>query len=202
MTTTTAATEKIPRVLWAQREDVIYVTIEIIEGKDEEVTITSDKLSFRALEADSNENVCVELPFFSKVICDESSWTMQRTDRHYFFTIKKEDTSAPYWPKLLNWAKKPHFVHTDFSKWKDEDEEEEETGVGMPGMSGMGGMGGGMEGMDMEKLMASMGGMDALKGMGGEDGGFGSSDDDEEEQEEVSGDGDNDTTADADEVSA
>jgi len=183
MTATPTITEKIPSVLWAQREDVIYVTIEVIEGKDEKFTITSDKLSFRAFESDSNSNVAVELPFYAKVIADENSWTMQRTDRHYFFTIKKEDCTSPYWPKLLNWAKKPHFVHTDFSKWRDEDEEDEAPGAGMPGMPGMdmsqmGGMGG-MGGMDMEKLMASMGGMEGMKGMGGSD----SYDDDDEEED-------------------
>ena len=53
---------------------------------------------------------------------------------------KKE--SGPYWPRLLKQTGKFHFLKTDFSKWKDEDEEDEEVdnnGMNNPAMDLMGG---------------------------------------------------------------
>jgi len=47
------------------------------------------------------------------------------TAREICFNIKKME-DGPYWPRLVKDAKKPGFLHTDFSRWKDEDDSEEE----------------------------------------------------------------------------
>ena len=38
------------------------------------------------------------------------------------FVIQKKE-AGPYWPRLVKASKKPHWLQTDFSKWKDEDED-------------------------------------------------------------------------------
>lgn len=53
------------------------------------------------------------------------------------FIIKKKET-GPYWPRLIRDAKKPHWLQTDFSKWKDEDDDD--LGGGDDDFPGMGGM--------------------------------------------------------------
>jgi prostaglandin-E synthase len=42
------------------------------------------------------------------------------------FVIQKKEQDEAYWPRLLKASGKPHFLKTDFARWKDEDDEEEE----------------------------------------------------------------------------
>ncbi|PJF19269.1 HSP20-like chaperone domain-containing protein [Paramicrosporidium saccamoebae] len=160
-----------PRVLWAQRKDVLYLTIEIVEAKDDSLTITEKSLAFSASEGSSGNKYSVSFDFYDLV--NAESVEQHKTDRHISLVVKKVDEEKPYWPRLVK-VGKPHFVHTDFSRWKDEDEEDEEE-PGMGGMSGMGGMGD----MDFSQFasMAGNGGFPNM--MGGQN--FDEEDSDEEE---------------------
>jgi prostaglandin-E synthase len=159
--------------LWAQRKDVLYITIEVVEAQNESLSVTEKSLSFTATEGSSNTKYAVEFEFYDAV--EPSSVQQQKTDRHVSLVVTKADTEKAYWPRLVK-AGKPHFVHTDFSKWKDEDEEDED----MPGMDGMGGMPGmgGMGDIDFSQF-ASMAGRGGFPDMG-----EGSDDSNDEEQKD------------------
>lgn len=139
------STVKIPRVLWAQRSDLVYVTFEVVEAQNEHIDITKDGLKFTAIQSSSGEQYAVELEFYAEV--DAESLQQHKTDRCITVTIKKQDTEQTYWPRLLKTGK-PHFVHTDFSRWKDEDEDEEVP----PSFGGLGGMNGDFGNMDFSKF--------------------------------------------------
>lgn len=147
------STAKVPRVLWAQRSDIVYVTIEVVEPQDEQVELSQTSLKYSALQGNTGEKYAVEIPFYAEI--DAATSQQHKTDRCTTFTLKKVDTEQPYWPRLLK-SGKPHYVHTDFGRWKDEDEEDEAA-------SPLGGMGG----MDFSQFanMAGSGGFP----MGGED---------------------------------
>ncbi len=198
---TTAAGEvaaRVPRVLWAQRNDVLYLTVEVVEAADEVVTWGAQSLDVTASQAGVPYKV--HLDFYGAIVPEES--TTKKSERNLFFVIKKagEDVaSAPYWPRLLApSAGKPHFLHTDFGRWKDEDDEDDEAAEGlgaggMPDFSQMLGGGGGMPGFGQMmggaggegddavdySQFANMAGISGFPNMGGE-GGEG----DEEEEEE------------------
>lgn len=180
-----------PKVLWAQRKDVVYVTVEIVEAADERVTIGELTLSLSARSGTAHYALDVEL--FAAV--DAAASTQTKTARHLFFTLKKADADAPYWPRLLKTGK-PAYVSTDFNRWRDEDDvSEPEAMGGFGGMGDMGGMGGfgGMGGMGG---FGGMGGMGGLGGMNFSQ--FGGEDDeplDEEAENSAEGESDEDPYA-------
>lgn len=168
-TTTNASMIKKPQVLWAQREDVLYVTIELADIKNEEVKLDEKVLHFSAIGGAAGDKYEVDLEFYGEVDPKVSSDFQPfciiftnfqeshhlKTGQHYAFVIQKKE-SGPYWPRLLKLSGKPSWLKTDFNKWKDEDEDEDEVegGAGMPfGGAGMpfdlGGAGGLPSGLDM-----------------------------------------------------
>ncbi|KAJ1911215.1 p23 chaperone protein wos2 [Tieghemiomyces parasiticus] len=167
-----------PEVLWAQRTDVIYLTINVSDITVKTLDIQADRIKFEGTQGD--KTYAFDLELFDKLNPEESKKAVSaRAIR--LILAKAEDKE--YWPRLQKDKKKPHFLKTDFDLWKDEDEEDEEpagaAGGGMPdfggmdfsslgGMGGMGGMGGGMP--DLSSL-AGMGGMgdDDDEGSDGED---------------------------------
>ncbi|TPX36524.1 hypothetical protein SmJEL517_g01188 [Synchytrium microbalum] len=178
-----------PEVLWAQRANEIYITINLADVTDPNIKLTPEALHFDGIS--HNQRYKVDLEFFKDV--DPETSKRNITARSLVFVITKKEQDVEWWPRLLKKSgKTPHYIKTDFSKWRDEDDEEAEGGAGgeggnpfdmdfsqfsnmgmggggmggMPGMGGMGGMMGGMPGMGG----MDMSGMD----MGGDD-----SDDDE-----------------------
>ncbi|KAF9185861.1 hypothetical protein BGZ51_002411 [Haplosporangium sp. Z 767] len=184
-----ASTTLTPEVLWAQRANLVYITVNLPDATPT-INLTEDKLEVTATSDGKNYAVSID---FNQAINPETSVT-KPSARNIFFTLMKK--KEEWWPRLNKGSKKLNFVKTDFSRWKDEDDEDDEAeqadgmDMGMGGMGGMGGgmggMGGGMGGMggmgdmDFQKLMASM-------GQGGQ-GGMPSMGDYDDEQEDDSGD--------------
>ncbi|KAG0032261.1 hypothetical protein BGZ82_006607 [Podila clonocystis] len=163
----------VPTVLWAQRADIVYLTVDIADAKPE-AEITEDKIDFKATSKEGK--VYAFTLEFNKAI-DTTATVIHATPRHVKYTLKKKE-GDDWWSRLTK-GSKPRFVCTDFALWKDEDDEDDEPEVApdMGDMGGMGGMGGmpGMGGMDLQALMAQMGQGGGAPGMD-----FGGDDSDEE----------------------
>lgn len=114
----------IPRVLWAQRHDKLYVTLEVFEPKDTKVAVSKDKLTFSGIRSEDNARMAVDLDLFAEI--DPEASRHQVTARNVSFILKKADDTQPFWPRLVKTSNKLHYIHTDFSKWVDEDDEVEE----------------------------------------------------------------------------
>lgn len=186
MTTSTSTTtngkqmtkSKPPCVLWAQRADRLFVTIELEDCQNPEIKLEKEKLIFKGKsdsiqqDADHTEHE-VTIEFFKPIKVDESKHSVRARGTE-FVIIKEEEA---WWPRLLKDSTKRHWLKVDFPKWKDEDDSEDEMGApGMGGMGGMGGFGGGQP--DLSDLMQQFGGMSGNPDMGA----FGG--DDEEEGDE------------------
>lgn len=65
-----------------------------------------------------------ELELFGEI--DPSKSKMRKTDRHMTVVLEKKDKKGHFWPRLTESKAKIHFVHTDFGKWKDEDDTSDE----------------------------------------------------------------------------
>lgn len=65
-----------------------------------------------------------ELELFGEI--DPSKSKMRKTDRHMTVILEKKDKKGHFWPRLTESKAKIHFVHTDFNKWKDEDDTSDE----------------------------------------------------------------------------
>lgn len=120
----------IPRVLWAQRKDVVYLTIEVFEVKEEKIEINENVVQFSGVRGTDGAKFAVKLELFANVDAEKSKISVGH--REVALVLAKSQ-DGPFWPRLLKSTQKMHYIHTDFGKWIDEDEEDEE-----PEMSGMG----------------------------------------------------------------
>jgi len=162
-------------VKWAQREDKVFITVEITDSVDPKIELTAEKLVIAAKGGPDKKDYAVSLEFYEEVDPAESKQAINANK--LFFTVARKE-AGEYWPRLQKLKTKEHWLKIDFAKWKDEDdsgddEKPDDYGQGMEGMGGppgmgggppgMGGMGGGPPGMggmppgmDMEALMKQM----------------------------------------------
>lgn len=177
-----------PNVLWAQREDALFVTIDLKDITDQKLEVTKEKITF---SGKSNEKeYAFDFEWNKPIKADDVKISTKRLLELY---IPKEDAEGDSWGKL-NKEGKLAYLKIDWNKWADSDDEGENFDTagmggmpqgmggmgGMPGMGGMGGMPGmggmgggmpGMGGMDFSQMMGGMGGMP-----GGGEGGMGGMD--------------------------
>ena len=151
-----------PRIKWCERADKVYLTIELPDARDVEVTIDAETFAFSAEDA-SGRAYAETLRLYKPVKKDESTYAT--TERQVFCALVKED--ADWWERLLAAGeKKPANLHVDFDKWADEDDDAGDVDTSMfdmQSMMGGGGMGGGGAGggggmPDFASMMGGMGG--------------------------------------------
>ncbi|CAM8973301.1 unnamed protein product [Rhodiola kirilowii] len=170
-----------PEVKWAEREDKVFVTVQLPNAADAKVVLEPEGVfGFTASGGADMKPYEIKLNLHDKVNVEESKINVG--PRNIFCIIEKAEKQ--WWKKLVKDAKAPHYVKVDWDKWVDEDDDEpaaaepdmggmdfskfSEMG-GMGGLGGMGGMGGlgGMGGMGGLGGMGGMGGLEGLGGMGG-----------------------------------
>ncbi|KAG1449730.1 hypothetical protein G6F56_008559 [Rhizopus delemar] len=156
-----------PTVLWAQRADLVYLTVEISDIHEHKVDLKENKIVFKGKGEKEQNEYEAEIEFYGPVTVDDAKQHL--TARNLTMVIYKKEEG--YWPKLQK-GNKLNFLKVDFQKWRDEDDEEEEGAAPADPMGGL----------DFQSLMAQAGAaggglpdMDNLPE--GED-----SDDEEEEQ--------------------
>lgn len=157
-----------PQILWAQRTNEIFITIDLIDIENPQIKLTENDLYFQGRS--DGKDYEVNLKFFNKIDPEASKQSV--TARNIFFIIIKKEKEQPYWPRLLETKGKIHYLKTDFGRWKDEDDEDDD--VANP-----------MEGIDFSQFngMGDMGGMTGMGGMAGMND-LPDSDDEEENSDE------------------
>ena len=146
-----------PPMKWAEREDKVYLTIELQDAREVTIDIAGDGFVFSAIGPDGTSYA--ETLKLHKAVSKEKS-TYATTGRSVFVVLMKED--AEWWERLVAKTEpKPANLKVDFDRWADEDDAAGDVDVsGFDMQSMMGGMGG-------------MGGMGDMGGMGGMGGGMG-----------------------------
>ena len=151
-----------PNVLWAQRSGLLYLTIDVQDCKDPDISVTNDsekqcgRIVFKGMahsHATGPEEHVYELDLELYDEIDPEDVKKHSTDRTVSLFIGKK-AEGPFWPRLLKApGKAPLFVKADWDKWVDEDEEKEAPGL-MDGfdMSALQNLGGGAGGFDMSQL--------------------------------------------------
>ncbi|CAJ1390941.1 unnamed protein product [Effrenium voratum] len=120
-----------PDVLWAQRPDGVYLTIDLNEAQDIKVSLDAEKLTFSG-KAHGN---CYEfdMDFFAPIVKEESKWSTKRLIEFY---LKKEKEGT--WTNLSK--KKLPWVKVDWKRWQDSDDEAEEGKKDAWNLDGLGDM--------------------------------------------------------------
>ncbi|CAE7542192.1 P23-1 [Symbiodinium sp. CCMP2456] len=106
-----------PDVLWAQRPDAVYLTIDLKEVQDIKVNLDADKMSFYGKVGGSLYEF--SLDFFAPIAKEESKWSTKRLIEFY---LKKETEGS--WTSLSKVKKLP-WVKVDWKRWQDSDDEDE-----------------------------------------------------------------------------
>ncbi|CAB4386152.1 HSP20-like chaperone [Rhizophagus irregularis] len=128
-----------PEVLWAQRSNELYITINVTDCKEPKINVTENKISFEGKSGPEQSLYGFELEFHKDIKPETAK--RSTTPRNIFLVLEKAEQKQDYWPRLQKDKKKIPFLKTDFSKWKDEDEDEDEGGPDPTG------------GMDFSNLM-------------------------------------------------
>ncbi|KAJ7566744.1 hypothetical protein O6H91_02G116700 [Diphasiastrum complanatum] len=112
-----------PEIVWAQRSDKVYLTVELPDAKNPKVTLDPEgKFVFTASAGPENHLYESELELFDKVNVEASK--ISAGPRHIFTVIQKGEKK--WWKRLLKAkGKQPPYIRVDWNKWVDEDEEQE-----------------------------------------------------------------------------
>merc|ERR1711977_231055 len=121
-----------PVVKWAQRKDILMVSIELSEVTDEKIDITEDQMTFTGKSGGKDYATTIE---FNKKVKPEEDKTIKVCGREIYCQLKKEE-GGPFWPRLEKVKGKTPNVKADFGRWKDEDDSDDETPPGARGMGG------------------------------------------------------------------
>jgi prostaglandin-E synthase len=113
------ADKHLPAVIWAQRNEKLYVTVNVEDCQDAKVNFENDKVTFSGKGGPEKLNYELTMEFYGEI--DPAHSTYAILPRHIPMIIRKKE-SGPYWPRLLKGTQKVHWLKTDFEKWRDEDD--------------------------------------------------------------------------------
>ncbi|XP_060865414.1 co-chaperone protein daf-41 [Metopolophium dirhodum] len=159
----TAQQTLIPPVIWAQRNDVVYVTICVEDSKNPDVKIETEQIVFHSVAGLEQKVYDITIPLYGAVEPENSKTTVG--GRYIELVLKKPSTDTKYWPQLTKEKKKYHWLKVDFKKWKDESDSEDEAAAAGGGGGGLGGDGGNID--DMLSMMGGGAGGPKFGGLGG-----------------------------------
>merc|ERR1719198_2878275 len=146
----------LPKVVWAQRFDKVFVTFEQLNTKNVKVTFSEGLLSLEA-ETETNTYKLENMSLWSEIDTAESKWSAN--DRAVIISLKKKEVQ--WWDALTKDKQYKNFIKVDFAKWCEEEDQEYNGGFGSEdGGMDMSQMLGGMGGMDLSQMGGGMGGMD------------------------------------------
>ncbi|KAI7880382.1 HSP20-like chaperone [Lichtheimia hyalospora FSU 10163] len=153
-----------PTVLWAQRQDLIYLTVQLMDITKPEIQVKPESFHFKGQGEKEQQEYGADIEFYAPVDVERSKQHL--TPRNLTMIIYKQ--KEEYWPRLQKGGKL-NFLKVDFARWRDEDDSEEEEGQDPMG------------GMDFSSLMSQAGNM-GLPNMDDLPAGDDSSSDEEEEE--------------------
>ncbi|XP_025412392.1 protein wos2 [Sipha flava] len=110
----------IPPVIWAQRNDVVFVTICVEDCLNPGVKIESEQIIFRGVAGLQKKIYAITIPLYSEVVVEKSKTSFG--GRYVEIVLAKPEDNRSYWPHLTKEKKKYHWLKVDFKKWKDEDD--------------------------------------------------------------------------------
>jgi prostaglandin-E synthase len=148
-----------PPVIWAQRRDKVYVTIQLENTTNPTITLKDSSLYFHGKGGTGNTDHEVLMEFYKEIDPETSKYDV--TGRGVKLIIMKKGDKPVFWPHLLKGQKKVHYLKTDFEKWRDEDDSDVDE----------------HDDFNLDEMMQSMGG---LQGGGAPDLGDNEDSDDED----------------------
>ncbi|KAB2603433.1 hypothetical protein D8674_004438 [Pyrus ussuriensis x Pyrus communis] len=125
-----------PNVKWAQRSDIVYITIDLPDAQDVKLKLEPEgKFLFSATVGPEKTPYEVDLDLYDKIDVNETKSSVGL--RNICYLVKKAEEK--WWSRLIKQqGKAPIFLKVDWDKWVDEDEEPEEVKGDEGGPGGFG----------------------------------------------------------------
>ena len=111
--------EPIPQVKWAQRRDLIFLTICLEDCKCPKIDLLPRYLKFQGFSGPENKQYKLNIEFLKEIIPEKCRFAIG--DREIDFVLEKLE-SGPYWDRLIKSKTKTHWLKVNFDKWVDEEE--------------------------------------------------------------------------------
>ncbi|OLY78097.1 Protein wos2, partial [Smittium mucronatum] len=143
-----------PAVKWAQRANLIYLTISLPDCKVAKFDLTPESLDFAGTS--NGTEYAFKIDFYAPIDVQASKHDIGQ--RSIFCNLAKQSADEEQWWPRLQKGPKLLFVKTDFDLWVDEDESEDEAPAGGAGGNPMM-----PPGMDFSQF----GGMPGMEGLAG-----------------------------------
>ena len=118
---------KTPTVKWAQRHDIVYVSMELpnITETKFDVDESNSRLTFSGKV--DGEEYGLDMLLFGQVVKEKSVFST--VGREVILTVAKKGLDAPWWPRLIAETGKNAKIAIDWSRWRDSDEEADDSKV-------------------------------------------------------------------------
>ncbi|EAN77687.1 hypothetical protein, conserved [Trypanosoma brucei brucei TREU927] len=124
-----------PNILWAQRAELVLITIPLQDATNVVVEIKEGRVLHFEAEAGGEKYRC-DVELFREVVSEESRHAAQ--PRQIDIQLRKkapltesgeeEFAQSRSWLRLTRDKSKNSHIQVDWSRWRDEDEDEDETG--------------------------------------------------------------------------
>ncbi|CAG8745321.1 26598_t:CDS:2, partial [Racocetra persica] len=116
-----------PEVLWAQRQNEIYVTINLVDIKDPKIDVTKDKISFEGTGGTEQKLYQFELNLYKEINPEASK--RSQTARSIIIVLDKAEHGQKYWPRLQKEQDYPELENANDTAKTDEPNEESNKGA-------------------------------------------------------------------------
>nr|XP_043636147.1 co-chaperone protein p23-1-like [Erigeron canadensis] len=113
-----------PTLKWAQREDLLFITIDLPDAKDVKLKLEPEgRFFFSATSGIENVPYEIDINLYDNVNVKESKASIG--SRNIVYLVKKEESK--WWSRFLKQeGRTPVFIKVDWNKWVDEDEQDEQ----------------------------------------------------------------------------
>ena len=107
-----------PSILWAQDRTHLFITLEINNFSNQEISFTATSVNIKGNSDDLKYNLIIDL--YNEIETENSSWIIKQN----CVELKLLKSKAYYWQKLTKIKK--NNIKIDWQKWKDEDDDDED----------------------------------------------------------------------------
>ena len=111
--------EPIPQVKWAQRPNLIFLTICLEDCKSPKIELLPGRLIFQGVSGPENKQYKLNIEFLKEIVPEKCKFAIR--DREIDLVLEKLE-SGPYWDRLIKSKTKTHWLKVNFDKWVDEEE--------------------------------------------------------------------------------
>ena len=109
-------------IIWAQRKDVVLVTVKVIDAVEPSVQIEGNSFIFKGKSYGKDIEYNTRIELFAEIEKAESKYIVRPSGIE--IVLKKKDQTV-WWPRLAKTTVKLHYVSVDWNRWVDSSDDED-----------------------------------------------------------------------------